>query len=206
MCEQTEAADFCRRLDQTHREPTCRMVRKRFPSLTAADVEDVWSQTQAALIAKRSSDKASVEGPRVGGLVRQIALCRACDLLREHTKESALVEVQGQAIEAKLAAESNGSTAWWEHLDPELKQELRLFVSEAFRLLSPDEWLVLSTYCEYYPDLKTPNRLLRSLVERSPQIAHRNWNSRQVRRLLDQARSVVQDYLRSKGYDLDFEE
>jgi DNA-directed RNA polymerase specialized sigma24 family protein len=204
MSEQQNEAEFFRRLDEDHRPRISGMIRRKYPSFSAADVEDIWAQAEAELYERLSSTDESYNGRSIGGLISTIAKRRACDLLRKKGREAQLINERGQQAEAELAAEGNGTTASWRS-DPELRQELQTFAGEAFRLLSPDERLVLSAYCDNYPDLDRPKKLLEFLTQRFPAIGERNWTPRYVRRLLDKARDVVQDYLLSKGYNLDQE-
>ena len=73
-------------------------------------------------------------------------------------------------------------------------------VARAFRQLEPDERLVLSVYCEEYPKVRGPIRLLKVLLQRDPTLAKKNWTPAIVRRLLNQARMSVKKELLGKGY------
>jgi hypothetical protein len=133
-----------------------------------------------------------------------IARRRACDQFRRINKQKKLVDVKAEEVQAKATSEEGGGTGWWGRLDPLERDELRHQVNEAFRLLSPDEWLVLAVYCQQYPEIRWPTQLLALLNEEFPEIRHKAWTPADVKKLLDQARTIVHKYLCGKGYKLDF--
>ncbi len=150
MSEQHEAADFFRWLDAGHRDRICQIVSEKYPGLSRQDVEDVWSETRKDLLKKWPSENGFDMHRPLEGLLRTIALRRACDMLRRLTAQDNLVKRVGEQAGSNLG--SDGSPCgWWGSLDPAERQELQDFTAEAFRLLSADEWLVLSVYCEQYP-------------------------------------------------------
>lgn len=205
MSDQHEAADFFRWLDASHREGTCRVVAEKYPGLSRQDVEDVWSETRKDLLRAWPSENGFDVHQPLEGLLRTIALRRACDMLRRRTAQDNLVKKVGEQAEANLRAEeaAGGCRAG---LDPVEKQELQNFTAEAFRLLSADEWLVLSVYCERYPELRRAPRLLACLNEQFPEVRGKGWTPADVRTMLNRARTIVQAYLRKKGYDLELRE
>lgn len=202
MSDQQEAADFFRWLDASHRERTCHIVSEKYPGLSRQDVEDVWCETRKALLERWPSENGFDIRQPLEGLLLTIALRRACDMLRRRTTQDNLVKRIGERSAAELrGAEVPGG--WWGGLSLAEKQELQSLTAEAFRLLSADEWLVLSVYCEHYPDLRRSTRLLAHLTEQFPEVRGKAWTSADVRTILNRARTIVQAYLREKGYDRD---
>ncbi len=104
---------------------------------------------------------------------------------------------------ARVDAGPDGEANAQKVCDPLEFAELQKIVIEAFDQLDPDQWLVLSVYCDEYPDLRGPTRLLRALTLRAPELARRGWTPQTVSRLLDRARAIVRKELRKKGYDRD---
>lgn len=178
------------------------MVRNKYPGFSQEDLDDVWAQTLVCLL-KRWPDGID-ERKGLGSLLATIARRRACDCLRRINKQKNLTKVKAEELQAKIRSEEQGGMGWWERLNPLERDELRFQTSEAFRLLSPDEWLVLAVYCEKYPKIRSPKRLLAVLSEEFPEVHDKGWTPADVKRLLDQARTIVQNYLCIKGYKLDF--
>ena len=205
MSDQHEAADFFRWLDASHRERTCQIVAEKYPGLSRQDVEDVWSETRKDLLKKWPSENGFDMRQPLEGLLRTIALRRACDMLRRLTAQDNLVKRIGEQAETNLASE-RAADGWWGRLDPAEKRELQALTAEAFRLLSAEEWLVLSVYCEQYPELRRSPRLLAHLNAQFPEVRGWAWTPADVRTVLNRARTIVQEYLREKGYDRDFQE
>lgn len=205
MSEQHEAADFFRWLDAGHRERICQIVSEKYPGLSRQDVEDVWSETRKDLLKKWPSENGFDMHRPLEGLLRTIALRRACDMLRRLTAQDNLVKRVGEQAGSNLGGDGS-PCGWWGSLDPAERRELQDLTAEAFRLLSADEWLVLSVYCEQYPELRRSPRLLAYLNAQFPEVRGRAWTPADVRTVLNRARTIVQEYLREKGYDRDFQE
>lgn len=203
MSDQHEAADFFRWLDASHRERTCQIVSEKYPGLSRQDIEDVWSETRRDLLKRWPSENGFDMNQPLEGLLRTIALRRACDMLRRRTTQDNLIKSLGEQSEA-VPRRDEAAGGWWGGLDPVERRELQEFTAEAFRLLSADEWLVLSVYCEQYPDARRSPRLLACLTEQFPEVRGKGWTSADVRAVLNRARTIVQAYLRGKGYDLEF--
>lgn len=202
MSEWPGAADFLAWVDRTYRRRVCANVRVHYPGLSRQDLEDVWAETLKCLF-ERGPDQ--IRGGRgLGSLLRTISSRRACDRLRRMNTQQNLIDVRAKEVEAKAASEERGGTRWWDRLDRLEQAELKSQVNEAFRLLSPDEWLVMAVYCEHYPTIRSPGRLLAVLGEEVPEVHHKAWTLADVTRLLDRARKTVQDHLCEKGYRRDF--
>jgi hypothetical protein len=202
MTESPEPADFLEWLDRSHREWICAKVHRKYPSFSQQDLEDVWAETRRDLFL-RWPDKLYL-GKGFRSLLRTIAFRRACDRFRRNKKHDNLFAAKAAEVQAKAKSEEQGGTNWWERLTPSERRELTYQTNEAFRLLSPDEWLVMSVYCEHYPKFRSPWKLLALLNEEFPEVRHKAWTPADVKRLLDHARMIVQSHLCRKGYKLDF--
>jgi len=201
MSEHQGPSESSQWLDPAHRQRICHSLRKKYVSLSEADMDDVWSEVQREVFTKWSLyDKSASEGS-IGGLLFTIADRRACDFLRRREAQQRALERRQEIVEAE--AGPDGETYQLDEYDRLEFEELKGFVIEAFRLLAPDEWLVLSVYCEEYPKLRGPTQLLDALREEFPEVVRRGWTPATVGRLLNQARSIVQEYLSQKGYDRD---
>ncbi len=201
MSEHLGPADFGQWLDQAHRQKICYFLRNKYVSLSEADMDDVWSDTQKDLLTKWQSNKTLRTEESFDGLLFTIADRRACDLVRRKDARKRMLERCHEKAEADAGL--NGETVVPNAHDRLEYEELQGLVIEAFRLLAPDEWMVLSVYCEEYPNLRGPTQLLDALTKQFPEIVKRDWTPESVRRLLNQARAIVQEYLCQKGYDRD---
>jgi len=202
MTEWPEPADFMQWLDCMHRQSTLAVVRAKYPSFSQQDLEDVWAETRKDLL-MLWPDKIH-EGRGLGSLVGLIARRRACDHFRRINKQKKLIRVEAEEVQARTTSGEKGGAGRWERLSPLEREELKNQTNEAFRLLSPDEWLVLAVYCEHYPKIRSPKQLLEQLRDEFPEVRHKAWTPADVKRLLDQARTIVHTYLCRKGYHVDF--
>jgi DNA-directed RNA polymerase specialized sigma24 family protein len=203
MADNLDPTDFFRWLDSTYREQVISFVRRNFPSFSHADLDDVWSETRLGLLQKWRSDNGLDVSRGLGRLLRTIAWRRACDLFRKRVREEDGVDVDVELALVQLRAAEVRQREWWCHLLPVEWQELQILVCEAFKTLDPDQWMVLSMYCEHYPSLQRPSQLLECVTEHFPEVSKKNWTPAIVKRLLDRARRTVGLYLKQKGYDLD---
>ena len=202
MTESPESEDFQDRLESTHREEIRNYVHDEYPSFSEQDLDDVWVETQRDVF-KRWPDGIHEDEP-IGGLLKTIAYRRACDLLRRNDKQKKFIAAKAEEVKAQAKSEEQGGTDWWNRLTSLERKELKYQANEAFRLLSPDEWLVMSVYCEHYPKIRSPGKLLTVLNKGFPEVRHKAWTPADVARLLNNARTIVQSYLCRKGYKLDF--
>lgn len=201
MSEHLGPSDFSHWLDQAHRQKICHILLKKYVSLTETDMDDVWSDVQKDLFAKWPPDNRLDSEASLEGLLFTIADRRACDLVRRNDAQRRMLERCHEIAEADAGQAGEASVR--NECDQLEYEELQGFVIEAFRLLAPDEWMVLSVYCEEYPKLRGPRQLLDALQEEFPEVVRRGWTPATVGRLLNQARSIVQEYLSQKGYDRD---
>ena len=201
MSEHRGPSDFSHWLDQALRQRICRILRKKYVSLSEEDMDDVWSEVQKDLFTKWPKDNTFQSEESFDGLLFTIADRRACDLVRRKDAQRRMLEKCHEIAEAD--AGTDGETVDQEISDRLEYEELQGFVIEAFRLLAPDEWMVLSVYCEEYPNLRGPTQLLDALQQQFPEVVKVGWTSARVGRLLNQARGIVQEYLCQKGYDRD---
>lgn len=199
MSEHLGPPDFSHWLDQAHRQRICHLLQKKYVSLTETDMDDVWSEVQKDLFAKWPSNNTLDSEGSFDGLLYTIADRRACDMVRRKEAQRRMLKKRHEIAEAGQA----GEPVVRKEGDQLEFEELQGFVLEAFRLLAPDEWMVLSVYCEEYPRLRGPRQLLDALQEEFPEVVRRGWTPERVGKLLNQARSIVQEYLCQKGYDRD---
>lgn len=82
MCEHLGSGDFCRWLDQAHRQKVCHYVRQKYASLSEPDIDDVWSETVKALLQKWPQGEVFSSQESFDGLLFTIADRRACDTVR----------------------------------------------------------------------------------------------------------------------------
>ncbi len=202
MSEHSGPADFSRWLDQAHRQKICHQLRQKYVSLSEVDIEDVWAEAQKALFAKWPSGNSFSAEESFDGLLFTIADRRAKDLVRRTDARGRMLK---RCYEKAKAEASDGATDALKASERLEYEELHGHVIEAFDLLDDDQWLVLSVYCDEYPRLKGPMRLLKALTKKSPDVVGRGWTPAIVRRLLNQARAIVRKHLCEKGYDRDFE-
>ncbi len=199
MCEHVGPEDLTYWLDPAHWEGFKGYLRRKFVSLSKEDIDDVLAQAEAELLEKPPKNK-NGSNESLEGFVFTIVKRRARDLIRRaDTRGRTLKKCQEKTrAEAGPEGEANAQNAY----DPLELAELQEHVIEAFDELNPDQWLVLSVYCEEYPDVRGPTRLLKALVKQAPEVSKRNWTPAIVRRLLNRARAIVRRELRNKGYEL----
>lgn len=202
MSEPSEPADFIRWLDQAHRQKICCYLRQKYVSLSETDIEDVWSETQKALFERWLSDSSLGAGQSLDGLLYTIADRRAVDLIRRADAQGRMLQRWCERERAKGLDDQPNTRRAGDRLEYE---ELLGLVIEAFAQLNDEQWLVLSVYCENYPNLKGPKRLHKAIADQFPEIQRRSWTPATVHRLLNQARGIVRKYLCEKGYDRDLE-
>jgi DNA-directed RNA polymerase specialized sigma24 family protein len=206
MADNLDPTDFFFWLDSTYREQIINFVRRNFPSFSHADLDDVWAETRLGLLKKWCSDTGLDVTRGLGQLLRTIAWRRACDLLRIRCRHDDTVDVEGKLEETESRAADIRHREWWCHLPQVEWQELQMLVCEAFGTLAPDEWMVLSVYCEHYPASERRTQLLKCVAEQFPEVSKKGWTAATVARLLERARRRVQFYLKQKGYNFDFRE
>jgi RNA polymerase sigma factor (sigma-70 family) len=204
MANNLDLTDFFRWLDKTYEAEIRNYVKSKYPGLSPEDLDDVWAETKMGLLTKWQSDDGLDVDRDLGGLLRTIATRRACDLLRKRSKQDNLVDVQRERARTESHSEPHSHTGWWRGLDPVERQELQILVCKAFETLNPEQWMVLSVYCENYPAFQRPKHLVACLTEQFPEIPASTWPAAKVKRLLNQARTTVRNYLKDRGYDLDF--
>jgi len=206
MSEHPEPVDLFRWLDEAYRSGTLAAVRKMYPGLSAEDVDDVWGETQVALLLRWPADTQVSKEEKFGGLLRTIALRKACDLLRRRTSQIERIASKGREEGGTLVGDHVGECKGRYWSTSAEQQELKMLVGEAFGMLSPAEWLVVSAYCENYPHLKTARKLLEFVLEEFPEMRSRKWTTVDIRQLLNHGRAEVRKYLRKKGYDIGIQE
>ena len=197
MCEQHGPEDLPYWLDPAHQEEFNRFLRQKYPSLSREDLADAWAEAYRQLLEKLATNKNGSPEP-LGGLLLTIVNRRACDLVRRAGSQTRKLKKYRE--QAKAHAGPNENADAQENGDPLEYEELGEIVARALRQLGPDEQLVLSVYCEEYPNVRGPSRLLRVLLQRHPMLANKNWTPAVVRRLLDRARASVQNELLGKGH------
>jgi DNA-directed RNA polymerase specialized sigma24 family protein len=202
MSEHSGPADFSHWLDQAHRQKICHHLRHKYVSLSEADIEDVWSETQKALFEKWPSENTFSSEHSFEGLLFTIADRRATDLVRRAEARGRILKRCYDKAKAEGSDGQAGARTAHERLEYE---ELHGYVIEAFDQLDNDQWLVLSVYCDEYPRLKGPTRLLKTLTDQFPEVVEKGWTPAIVHRLLNHARAIVRKHLCEKGYHRDFE-
>jgi DNA-directed RNA polymerase specialized sigma24 family protein len=204
MPDNLDLSDFFRWLDSTYREQIMLYVKREFPGISLADLDDVWAETRLGLLQKWRSDGGLDVNRGLGRLLQTIARRRACDVFRKQYRQDDKIDVNDELADAELRAAQIRHREWWSNLSPVERQELRITVCEAFKRLAPDEWMVLAVYCENYPSLRRPGQLLAAVMKEFPEVSKKGWTPATVKRLLVRARRSVQLYLKDKEYDLDF--
>ena len=124
-------------------------MRQKYVSLSEADIEDVWSETQKALLEKWPSDNTFDAEQSLEGLLFTIADRRAVDLVRRAEARRRMLKRCYEKAKAEGSDEEAEARKAGERLEYE---ELYGYVIEAFDRLDDEQWLVLSVYCEEYPN------------------------------------------------------
>ncbi|NLS95113.1 MAG: sigma-70 family RNA polymerase sigma factor [Planctomycetaceae bacterium] len=197
MCEHRGPEDLFYWLEAAHQEEFNGFLRRKYVSLSKEDLDDAWAEAYRQLLEKLATNKNGSPKP-LGGLMLTIVNRRACDLVRRAGSQARKLKKYQE--QAKTHAGPNENPDVQENGDPLESEELGEIVARAFRQLEPDERLVLSVYCEEYPKVRGPIRLLKVLLQRDPTLAKKNWTPAIVRRLLNQARMSVKKELLGKGY------
>lgn len=197
MCEHRGPEDLFYWLEAAHQEEFNGFLRRKYVSLSKEDLDDAWAEAYRQVFEKLSRNKNGSQEP-LGALLLTIVNRRACDLVRRGDARGRTLKKHQE--QAKADAGPNDNTDAHESCDPLEYEELTEIVDRALKQLEPDKRLVLSVYCEEYPKVRGPIRLLKVLLQRDPTLAKKDWTPSTVRRLLNQARASVQNELLGKGY------
>ena len=138
MSEHQGSSDSSHWLDPAHKRRICPVLRRKFPSLSEADVDDVWSEVQREFLTKWVSSNKLQSEDSIDGLLYIMADRRACDFVRRKDAQRRALEKRQEISEVETGP--GGEVRRPEEYDRLEYEELKGFVIEAFRLLAPDEW------------------------------------------------------------------
>ncbi len=162
-------------------------VRKKFPSLKADELEDVWSDTLSGILQTQVFDP---EKPLFPWLCT-IAYRKAVDRRRRKTSMDKLVEAVGR----RLKNTQTGSA--WKNLDSSERHEVFDLIARAVSQLPARQRLIMDVFVSNFPDTESMLELQRLVSEHTG----KPETLAAVKRALQEARAKVKKSLRNKGYN-----